>query len=200
MYSRLIVWLLLSSYCNTQQHTATHYNTLQHTAVYCNTLKHTADNSPLGTTTYCKKLHNIVWSLSTRFFARKLLCPLVTATLSATHCNIWQHTATHCSTLHQTATYCNTLHYTATHCITTTMLNHSLSFFFILSISFSPSFFAVVSSLSLCLSFSLCHSLFSPSLRPQCLSPRFTSPPFFKQLSFSPRFVPKLPVFYLSNK
>ena len=40
------------------------------------------------------------------------------ACLTATHCNILQHTAAHCSTLQHIAAHCNTLQHTATHCNT----------------------------------------------------------------------------------
>jgi len=53
-------------------------------------------------------------------------CTLEACTLvTATKCNILQHTATYCNILQHTATYCNILQHTATHC---NILQHTATY------------------------------------------------------------------------
>jgi len=189
MHVRLIVWSLLSSYCNTLQHTATQYNTLHYTATHCSILQRIEAHCRHFSSRHCKILQKAA-TLSDRSppaYLRESFSVLEslqhsathcnTLQHSATHCNIWQHTAAHCSTLHHMASHCNIPQHTALHCNT---LNHnvwplssrprvcfSLSHWITryLFFSLSLSFFLVVML-----------PLFTPSLRPQCLSPRFTPP------------------------
>jgi len=209
MHVRLIVWSLLSSYCNTLQHTATQYNTLHYTATHCSILQRIEAHCRHLSSRHCKILQKAA-TLSDRSppaYLRESFSVLEslqhsathcnTLQHSATHCNIWQHTAAHCITWHHTATYRNTLHYTATHWITTSdrfRLAHEC-----VSLCLTESL-VIFFSLSLCLSFSLWCSLFSPRHLDLNVSLLDLPPPSFRQLSFSPRFVPELPVFYLSNK
>jgi len=94
IYLVFLVCQIVSTHCNTLQHTAIHCNTLQYTATHCNTLQYTA--------THCNTL---------RIYLAFLVCQIV-----STHCNTLQYTATHFNTLQHTATHCSTLQHTATHC------------------------------------------------------------------------------------
>ena len=79
------------TYCNTLQHTVTHYNTPLNTTAHCSTLQHTIIHR-YDTATNCNKLQH-----------------------TTTQCNTLQHNAAHCNTLQHTVTHCNTLQHTVTH-------------------------------------------------------------------------------------
>jgi len=118
-----------ATYCNTPQHTATHYshvigvasssagiqltfNHLQHTVTYCNqTLQ-----QQTATDYHKLQLSDIKRVLPDL----RLVCTWLLYSSQHTaspHCIALQHhTATPCNTLQHTATYCDTLRHTATHC------------------------------------------------------------------------------------
>jgi len=103
---------VLQHTAKTLQHTATHCDTLrhttkslQHTATHCNIIQHTA--------THCNTLpkhRNTLQHTATQYNTLQHTAKTLhqTATNTATHCNLLQHTATHCNILQHTATHCNT--------------------------------------------------------------------------------------------
>jgi len=112
---------ILSTHCNTLQHTATHCNVPQHLqgqcnyATHCNTLHHfmLVGYGPIFRA-HCNTLQ--FDRLQKSAMSCNTLCLPVTFKSMAGNANTLQHTATHCNTLHHTEPHCTTLQHTATPC------------------------------------------------------------------------------------
>ena len=120
LFPRSSIWQV---YCNTLQHTATHYNNAAFIwQVCCNTLQHT-------TTTLQQHCNSKTARLALRRYRRLFLWPSISQS-TAMHGNAWQHTTTtsHCNTLQQQGN--NTAPTRLQHCSTaaTTLQQHCKTF------------------------------------------------------------------------